>query len=415
MHPLVWHIRATPADPAPSDAVLVASSYRLVDRLPSDCAAAPLLVGELRRHGISAVSTHVDVGVGEQIASAPRGGDIDLLAIGADQRSRTIVDSVLGSWLSVAAPRTVLLASPRSFCAGVERAIGIVERALEQAEGSPVYVRKEIVHNKHVVRDLEKRGAVFVNELHEVPDDVTVVFSAHGVSPAVRDEADRRGLRVIDGTCPLVSKVHSEARRYAGRGDTVVLIGHRGHEEVEGTFGEAPDQTVIVETVSDVDNLSIADPSRVSYLTQTTLAVDETADVVEALRAKFSALRGAASDDICYATTNRQSSLRAVADQAGLVLVVGSANSSNSVRLVELAERGGTPAHRIDDVTDIRPEWLAEASVVGLTAGASAPPNLIEEIVRALGGLGPLDVRQIETTTETIHFGLPSAVLTLRE
>ena len=251
--------------------------------------------------------------------------------------------------------KRVILASPRSFCAGVERAIEIVEQVLEQREG-PVYVRKQIVHNTHVVADLERRGAVFVEELDEVPDGAAVVFSAHGVSPAVRADAERRGLDVLDATCPLVAKVHAEARRFAGRGDTIVLIGHAGHEEVDGTLGEAPDRTVLVRSAADVASLEVEDPTRVSYLTQTTLAVDEASEVVDALRARFPELRGPGSDDICYATTNRQDAVRAIAAESDVVLVVGSANSSNSVRLVEVARREGTPAYLVDGVSDIRPE-----------------------------------------------------------
>ncbi|MFD1148358.1 4-hydroxy-3-methylbut-2-enyl diphosphate reductase [Saccharothrix hoggarensis] len=300
----------------------------------------------------------------------------------------------------------VLLASPRSFCAGVERAIDIVDRLLEQ-RGGPVYVRKQIVHNTHVVAALEARGAVFVDELDAVPDGATVVFSAHGVSPAVREEAARRGLDVVDATCPLVTKVHAEAKRYVARGDTVVLIGHAGHEEVDGTLGEAPDRIVLVESVADVAALEVPDPSRVSYLTQTTLAVDETTEVLAALRARFPALRGPSAADICYATTNRQDAVREVANDSDLVLVVGSANSSNSVRLVELARRIGTPAHLIDDVSGIRPEWLDGARIVGVSAGASAPPHLVDEVIEALGAW---DVQVRETTRETIHFTLPAAV-----
>ncbi|RSM85984.1 4-hydroxy-3-methylbut-2-enyl diphosphate reductase [Kibdelosporangium aridum] len=299
----------------------------------------------------------------------------------------------------------VLLASPRSFCAGVERAIEIVEEVLRHRK-PPVYVRKQIVHNKHVVADLAARGAVFVDELDAVPDGATVVFSAHGVSPAVREEAARRRLDVIDATCPLVTKVHTEARRFAGRGDTVVLVGHAGHEEVEGTLGEAPDRTVLVQTAEDVANLEVPDPSRVSYLMQTTLAVDEAAEVVSALRARFPDLRGPASDDICYATTNRQNALRAVAAEADLVLVVGSTNSSNSVRLVETAERHGTPAYLIDDVGDIKAKWLEGVRVIGITAGASAPPGLVDEVVAALN---PISVENRETARETIQFTLPPA------
>jgi 4-hydroxy-3-methylbut-2-en-1-yl diphosphate reductase len=237
-----------------------------------------------------------------------------------------------------------------------------------------------------------------------------VVFSAHGVSPAVRSEAADRGLEVIDATCPLVTKVHAEARRFAARGDTVVLIGHAGHEEVEGTLGEAPDQTVLVQTAEEVADLEVTNPERVSYLTQTTLAVDETTEIVQALRARFPALRGPASEDICYATTNRQHALKEIAEESDLVLVVGSANSSNSVRLVELARRHNTPSYLIDDPSDIQPEWLDGVGVVGLTAGASAPPRLINTVILALAELGPLTVVEHETTRETVYFTLPATV-----
>ncbi|MDH6624726.1 4-hydroxy-3-methylbut-2-enyl diphosphate reductase [Streptomyces sp. LBL] len=305
--------------------------------------------------------------------------------------------------------RRVLLAGPRSFCAGVERAIEIVERALEQ-RGAPVYVRKQIVHNVTVVDDLAGRGAVFVEELDEVPDRATVVFSAHGVSPAVRQEADRRGLDVIDGTCPLVAKVHAEARRFAARGDTVVLVGHAGHEEVEGTLGEAPESMVLVSTPDEARELSTAVGGQVSYLTQTTLAVDETAEVVGALKEKFPLLQEPPSDDICYATTNRQAALKAIVAESDLVLVIGSENSSNSVRLVELAHREGTRAELIDRAGDIRPEWLAGVRTVGLTAGASAPPALVTEVVTRLGAFGPVRVEEREIARETVRFDLPSPV-----
>lgn len=305
--------------------------------------------------------------------------------------------------------RTVLLASPRSVCAGVERAIETVE-ALLAGRGAPIYVRKQIVHNVHVVADLERRGAVFVNELDEVPGGATVVFSAHGVSPAVRDEADRRGLLVVDATCPLVTKVHAEARRFAARGDTIVLIGHDGHEEVEGTLGEAPDRTILVQTAQDAENLQVPDPGRVSYLTQTTLAVDEVTGVIDALQTRFPALKGPGSDDICYATTNRQHAVAQVAAEADLVLVVGSANSSNSVRLVELARRTGTPAYLIDDAAGILPQWLEDVSVVGLSAGASAPQHLVQGVIDYLRGLGPLNVTERLVTKETIRFDLPRQV-----
>jgi 4-hydroxy-3-methylbut-2-enyl diphosphate reductase len=291
----------------------------------------------------------------------------------------------------------------------VERAIEIVERALEQ-RGAPVYVRKEIVHNKRVVDDLRRRGAVFVDELDEVPEGATAVFSAHGVSPAVRSEAGSRNLSVIDATCPLVSKVHAEARRFAREGYTVALIGHAGHEEVEGTLGEAPDSTMLVQTPSDVSELEVADDSKIAYLMQTTLAIDEAESVAGALRSKFPGMRAPGSDDICYATTNRQAAVRKVAAEADLVLVAGSANSSNSVRLVERSQREGTPAHLIDGASDISLEWLSGVSTVGLTAGASAPPAVVDEIIDALSGLGVVSVEERITTTESVQFGLPKEV-----
>lgn len=308
--------------------------------------------------------------------------------------------------------RTVLLAAPRAFCAGVERAVEIVERALV-SRGRPIHVRKQIVHNAHVVADLESRGAVFVEELDEVPEGATVVFSAHGVSPAVRAEAARRGFEVFDATCPLVSKVHAEARRFADRGDTVLLVGHAGHEEVDGTMGEAPDQMILVQSADEARTVQVPDPNRVSYLTQTTLAVDETAEIIDVLRARFPALRGPGSDDICYASTNRQVALRAIADEADLVLVVGSANSANTQRLIELARRGGRTAYLVEDAGEIRPEWLAGARVVGITAGASAPPHLVNEVVDALAAFGPVTVAEREVTRETIQFTMPGLVRSL--
>jgi 4-hydroxy-3-methylbut-2-enyl diphosphate reductase len=312
------------------------------------------------------------------------------------------------------AQRIVLLASPRSLCAGVERAVEIVERALE-VRGAPVYVRKQIVHNAHVVDDLEARGAVFVDNLDEVPGGATVVFSAHGVSPVVREEADQRGLSVIDATCPLVAKVHAEARRAAARGDTIVLIGHAGHEEVEGTAGESPGRTMVVDSAEGIAALDVPDPARVSYLTQTTLALDETAAVVRALTNRYPDAVGPGAEDICYATTNRQNAVAAVAAEADLLLVVGSANSSNSVRLVELSRRHGTPAHLIDDASRIRPEWLDGVRVVGLSAGASAPHHLVTEVIDHLARLGPLEVFEREVAVETVRFGLPVQVRTARD
>jgi 4-hydroxy-3-methylbut-2-enyl diphosphate reductase len=323
-------------------------------------------------------------------------------------RSLRAAAPVARAWADACGERTVLLAGPRSFCAGVERAIEIVERALEM-RGSPVYVRKQIVHNTRVVSDLEQRGAVFVDELDEVPDGATVVFSAHGVSPAVRSAAASRGLSVIDATCPLVSKVHAEARRFAREGYTVALIGHEGHEEVEGTLGEAPESTVLVQAPSDVAALEPG-PRGVAYLMQTTLAVDEATSVASALRKRFPDVKAPGSDDICYATTNRQAAVRSVAAQADLVLVAGSKNSSNSVRLVETAERAGTPAYLIDGASDIELSWLSGVSVIGLTAGASAPPAVVSEIITALSGLGTVTVEERITTTESVQFGLPREV-----
>jgi len=390
------------------------------------CPSAPLLAGAFDRAGIAVRmgvitvdADGADHGDGA-IAAALRGwiGDAPepgrpfavfghLAGRGPATAER--VRAVAARWRQAIRPRTVLLASPRSFCAGVERAIAVVERVLE-SRAHPVYVRKQIVHNTHVVRDLERRGAVFVEELDEVPDGATVVFSAHGVSPAVRAEARRRRLHAIDATCPLVTKVHHEARRFAERGDTIVLIGHAGHEETEGTLGHAPTDTVLVQTAADVARVAVADPARVSYLTQTTLAVDEAAEAVAALRARFPALKGPHSEDICYATTNRQDALRAVADESDLVLVVGSANSSNSLRLVELSARCGVPAYLIEDARHIDLDWLAGAATVGLTAGASAPPALVDEVISALGGLGPVTVEVREVTAETVHFALPREV-----
>jgi 4-hydroxy-3-methylbut-2-enyl diphosphate reductase len=305
--------------------------------------------------------------------------------------------------------KRVLLAKPRGYCAGVDRAVQTVEEALK-LYGAPVYVRKQIVHNKHVVATLERRGAVFVEETEEVPEGAVVVFSAHGVAPAVRDEADRRGLGTIDATCPLVSKVHAEARRFAADGYLVALIGHAGHEEVEGTLGEAPGSTVLVESGADVATLKPDDPAKVAYLMQTTLSAEEADGVVGELLDRFPAARGPGSDDICYATTNRQLAVRAIASECDLVLVAGSANSSNSRRLVEVAEREGKPAYLIDGPEDIELGWLAGAGTIGLTAGASAPPAVVEEIVSALRGLGPVEVTERVVATENIRFGLPKEV-----
>jgi len=303
----------------------------------------------------------------------------------------------------VSRPRTVLLASPRSFCAGVERAIAAVDREL--AEHGSVHVRRQIVHNRHVVADLRDRGAVFVDELTEVPVGARVVLSAHGVAPAVRDQAAERDLRVVDATCPLVTKVHTEAVRMLARGDTVVLIGHAGHEEVEGVLGEAPaGRILLVESLAEVDRLVVADPTRVSYLTQTTLSVQETAVIVAALRVRYPQLRGPATDDICYATTNRQNALIAILAEAQLVLVVGSGNSSNSMRLVETARRRGVRAHLVDRPQEIQVGWLEGADVIGLSAGASAPPGTVEQVLTWLARQGPITVQERALTEETVRF-----------
>ncbi len=316
---------------------------------------------------------------------------------------------VLSSWAALTGERSIVLAEPRSFCAGVERAIDIVDIALQRFH-HPVYVRRQIVHNAHVVRDLESRGAVFVDELDEVPDDTTVVFSAHGVAPAVRTEADRRGLNVVDATCPLVAKVHAEARRFTARGDTVLLIGHDGHDETEGTLGEAPGRIQLVQTPADAERVIVDDPARVSFLMQTTLALDEAAATVDVLRRRFPGIDSSASDDICYATTNRQRAVQEIAAESDVVIVVGSPNSSNSLRLVEVARRTGVAAHLVDDATELLPEWLAGTSRVGITAGASAPPHLVDEVVGTLRALGPVDVTERVHTKENVTFTLPKGV-----
>jgi 4-hydroxy-3-methylbut-2-enyl diphosphate reductase len=312
-------------------------------------------------------------------------------------------------WSGALGDREVMLASPRASCAGVDRAVEIVETALRE-RGAPVYVRKQIVHNGHVVGRLESLGAVFVDELDAVPDGATVVFSAHGVSPAVRATAARRGLDVIDATCPLVSKVHAEARRFAQAGFDIVLVGHEGHEEIEGTFGEAPEHTSVIASEADVADLEVADPTRVAYLTQTTLAVDETAGVVDALRARFPDAVGPPSSDICYATQNRQDAVRALAAECDLVLVVGSENSSNSRRLVEVATRAGCEALLVEGAEQIPPAALAGVRRVGVTAGASAPEALVQRVVRALAGLGAVKVSERRVATENMHFKLPPEV-----
>jgi 4-hydroxy-3-methylbut-2-en-1-yl diphosphate reductase len=303
----------------------------------------------------------------------------------------------------------LLLAAPRGYCAGVDRAVQTVERALE-IHGAPVYVRKEIVHNKHVVEQLRERGAIFVEEETEVPQGAVCVFSAHGVAPSVREGAVARGLQTIDATCPLVTKVHREAARFAEDGYTVVLVGHDGHEEVEGTMGEAPDRIVLVQNEQDVEELQIDDPSRVAYITQTTLAVDETTAILERLRERFPQIVGPRTDDICYAPTNRQAAVKQMAEGCDLLLVIGSRNSSNSVRLVEVARDCGTESHLIDTADEIHEEWLDGARVVGISSGASAPENLVQELVELFRDRGVSDISEFHVIREDVRFMLPKTI-----
>jgi 4-hydroxy-3-methylbut-2-enyl diphosphate reductase len=303
--------------------------------------------------------------------------------------------------------KSVVVAAPRGYCAGVDRAVITVEKALD-AYGAPVYVRKQIVHNKHVVENLEQRGAIFVEELDEVPMGATVVFSAHGVSPAVHTEAATRGLKTIDATCPLVTKVHHEARRFAGSDLDILLIGHAGHEEVEGTMGEAPNHTTLVQSPADVPNVEVRDPSRVAWLSQTTLSVDETLETVGKLREKFPLLMDPPSDDICYATQNRQLAVKQIAMGADLVIVVGSANSSNSVRLVEVAlEAGARASYRVDNYTEIEDEWLEGVTSVGVTSGASVPEELVRGVLDFLMQRGFPAAVEERLTEESLVFALP--------
>ena len=306
--------------------------------------------------------------------------------------------------------RRVLLAAPRGFCAGVDRAIVVVEEALK-LHGPPVYVRKEIVHNKYVVASLKERGAIFVEELHEVPDDVIVIFSAHGVSPAVRRASEARGLRTIDATCPLVTKVHQEARRFAADGYRIMLIGHDGHEEVEGTAGEAPESTTLVQSPADAARITVAEGEKVAWLSQTTLSVDEALETVDALRASIPGLVDPPSDDICYATQNRQSAVKIMAPQCDLVIVVGSVNSSNSVRLVEVAlQSGAKAAYLVDGPEEIDPAWLDGVLVVGVTSGASVPEILVEGVLQSLEDAGFPSAEVVEAAEERVRFALPPSL-----
>jgi 4-hydroxy-3-methylbut-2-en-1-yl diphosphate reductase len=306
-------------------------------------------------------------------------------------------------------PETILLATPRGYCAGVDRAVQTVERALE-LYGAPVYVRKEIVHNKHVVAELRKQGAIFVETETEVPEGATVVFSAHGVAPGVHVAASERRLRTIDATCPLVTKVHVEAKKFAAQGYTIVLIGHAGHEEVEGTMGEAPGAIVLVEDEAGVDSLEVDDPERIAYISQTTLSVDETRTIIARLRERFPAIVGPRTDDICYATTNRQTAVKELAREVDLVLVIGSRNSSNSNRLVEVARELGAAAHLIDNETQIDEGWLEGVRTMGITSGASAPEELVQRVVELFRARGTEDIRELEVVSEDVRFMLPKTI-----
>ena len=308
------------------------------------------------------------------------------------------------------AEKKLLLLKPRGFCAGVVRAIDIVKIALETF-GPPIYVRKEIVHNRYVVEDLRAKGAIFIDEIFEVPEGERVIYSAHGVAPSVREESYMRKLRVIDATCPLVTKVHVEAVKFAKQGYSLILIGHRDHDEVIGTMGEAPDVTQVVGSVEEVERLQVPDPNRVAYLTQTTLSLDETRDIIAALKQKYPKVQGPAAQDICYATENRQTAVKHIVNDVDLLLVVGSDNSSNSRRLVEVARDQGRSAHLIENYKSILPEWLADVKAVALTAGASAPEILVEEVVAFLREKGFTDMNELEIMPENVKFGLPPEIV----
>jgi 4-hydroxy-3-methylbut-2-enyl diphosphate reductase len=306
-------------------------------------------------------------------------------------------------------PKRVILAAPRGYCAGVDRAVQTVEEALDE-HGAPIYVRKEIVHNKHVVEQLAARGAIFVEEETEVPEGEIVVFSAHGVAPAVHDRAAERRLRTIDATCPLVTKVHVEARKFAEEGYTIILVGHEGHEEVEGTMGEAPDSIVLVQTVEDADTLELDDPEQVALITQTTLSVDETAEIIARLKERFPQIVTPKSEDICYATTNRQIAVKEIAAECDLVLVIGSTNSSNSNRLVEVAREYGAESYLIDNHTQVDPLWLEGVETVGITSGASAPEDLVEDLVNLFREMGVEEIGESRTVDESVRFMLPKEI-----
>ncbi|MGA7055625.1 MAG: 4-hydroxy-3-methylbut-2-enyl diphosphate reductase [Mycobacterium sp.] len=377
--------------------------------------AAPLVAGALRRLGLRTHVGALGIDTGWAFVNTPEFVE-QIVALRVTADNPIAADTILraatpaiNQWAAAVEDREILLASPRSFCAGVDRAIEIVERALQRF-GSPLYVRRQIVHNHSVVHDLEALGAVFVNEIGDVPEGSTVVLAAHGVAPSVRRDADARGLRVIDATCPLVAKVHAEVRRFAAKGRTVFLIGHGEHEEVEGTRGEAPENVVVVANPAEAETVHPADPRKVAYVMQTTLAADEAERTVAVLRERFPALVAPLQEDICYATTNRQAAVRDVAARCDLVLVLGSDNSSNSHRLAEVAERCGTTAYLVENASDVDLRWLVGARRVGVTAGASAPPHLVDEVVRTLSGLGRITVREAVVADEDVEFTLPLEV-----
>jgi 4-hydroxy-3-methylbut-2-enyl diphosphate reductase len=424
--------------------VVVASEVRTGDTSVA-CPAAPLVAGALRRVGLR---THVGpivsgglVGGKGRAALAATGAlavdmesgqlaeicagrpfvvvraivdtaDAPLLRVGTARRGIAALRAlrqaapVVAQWATTVNDRDVVLASPRSFCAGVERAIDIVERAIDRF-GAPVYVRRQVVHNAHVVADLEARGAVFVSELDEVPTGARVVLAAHGVAPHVRVQATERNLSVVDATCPLVAKVHQEVRRYAARDQTILLIGHADHEEVIGTVGEAPHRVRVIADAAEASAVLVEDPERVAYVMQTTLAVDDAEGVASVLRSRFPTLQAPRQDDICYATSNRQQALREIATDCDVVLVVGSVNSSNSQRLVEVAQRAGSSSYLVDDASEVDLAWLEGAQRIGITAGASAPPRLVDDLVAALGGTGTIRVSEHHTVDEDVRFGLP--------
>jgi len=405
---------APPSTAAPNSGDLVVASELRCDDTVLPTHAGPLVASALRRLGL-----RVDVGPlvpqAEWACAASAGAEqtvaLRITARGADD-ARAILGAAgpaIHQWAAAVGDREIILAGPRSFCAGVDRAIEIVERAL-QLFGAPVYVRRQIVHNGYVVRDLERRGAVFVDEVDDVPVGSTVVLAAHGVAPSVRRDAAARSLHVIDATCPLVAKVHAEVRRFAAGGNTVFLIGHAEHEEVVGSRGEAPENVVVVGSPADAEIVQPKNPDKVAYATQTTLATDEAERTAAVLRERFPAIASPPQEDICYATTNRQAAVREVAAQCDLVLVLGSDNSSNSHRLVEVAERCGTAAYLVEDGSAVDLRWLSGARRVGVTAGASAPPHLVDELVRTLSGLGQVTVQEVSIVDEKVEFNLPLEV-----